>query len=182
MSNRREYDIAFVGLKPGIHEFDYVVDDKFFADFNDRDFTNCHATVKLTLEKSVSHMLLKFEIDGNVSVTCDRCQNPLVLMLWDEFNLILKQVENPEEMNNNEEDPDIFYIGRNESHIHLAEWIYEFVVLSIPNQKMCTEEETGGPQCNLQVLAMLQKMKSRVVENNNPLQQGLEKFKKNNNQ
>ena len=181
MSNRREYDIAFVGLKPGIHEFDYVVDDKFFADFNDPDFTSCHATVKLSLEKNVSHMLLKFEIDGNVSVTCDRCQNPLVVMLWDEFNLILKQVENPEEMNVNEEDPDIFYIARSESHIHLSEWIYEFVLLSIPNQRMCTEEEMGGPQCNLQVLEMLQKMKSRTVENNNPLQQGLEKFKKNNN-
>ncbi|RZK46285.1 MAG: DUF177 domain-containing protein, partial [Pedobacter sp.] len=27
MSNRRNYDIAFVGLKPGIHEFEYEIND-----------------------------------------------------------------------------------------------------------------------------------------------------------
>ena len=31
MSGKRTFEIAFVGLKPGIHEFNYVVDDKFFA-------------------------------------------------------------------------------------------------------------------------------------------------------
>ena len=38
MGNRREYDIAFVGLKPGIHEFNYQVDDKFFANYKETDF------------------------------------------------------------------------------------------------------------------------------------------------
>ena len=84
-------------------------------------------------------------------------------------------------MNNNEEDPDVFYISRTESHLHLAEWIYEFVLLSVPNQRMCGEEEIGGPQCNKEILAMLNKMKSGTVENNNPFQKGLEKFKKNKN-
>jgi uncharacterized metal-binding protein YceD (DUF177 family) len=176
MGNRREYDIAFVGLKPGIHQFNYEVDQKFFADFEVEDFSDCKATVKLTLEKTVSHMILKFEIDGKAEVVCDRCQNPLGLPLWDEFTLIIKQVENADEMNSNEEDPDIFYISRTESHLHLAEWIYEFVMLSIPNQRMCSEEEMGGPQCNKEILAMLKKMKSVTIENNNPLQKGLEEF------
>ena len=181
MGNRREYDIAFVALKPGIHEFNYHVDDKFFVNYKETDFNNCYASVKLTLEKNNSFMLLKFEVGGSVNVVCDRCGNTLPLDLWDEFNLVVKQVENPEEMNQNEEDPDVFYISRTESHLHLAGWIYEFVLLSIPNQRMCSEDEMGGPQCNKEILAMLNKMKSTVNENNHPLQKGLEKFKKNNN-
>ena len=181
MGNRREFDIAFVGLKPGIHEFSYEVDDKFFVDFNELDIKGCNASVKLMLEKNTSFMLLKFEIIGSASVTCDRCSNPILLDLWDEFNLIIKQVENPEEMNNNEDDPDIFYISRTESHLHIAEWIYEFVLLSVPNQRMCSENEIGGPQCNKEILAMLNKMQSRTIENNNPFIKGLEKFKKNKN-
>ena len=180
MGNRREFDIAFVGLKPGIHEFNYQVDDKFFAD-KEKDFSNCNASVKLTLEKNTSFMLLKFEIGGSVNVICDRCGNTLPMDLWDEFKLVIKQVENPEEMNQMEEDPDVFYISRTESHIHLADWIYEFILLSIPNQRMCKEEEMGGPQCNKEILAMLKKMQSSAMENNHPLQKGLEKFKKNNN-
>ncbi len=113
---------------------------------------NCHATFKLTLEKNTSFMMLKFEIGGNVNVICDRCGNTLNMDLWDEFNMVVKQVENPDEMNESEEDPDIFYISRTESHLHLADWIYEFVSLSIPMQRMCNEQEMGGPQCNKEIL------------------------------
>lgn len=186
MGNRREYEIAFVGLKPGIHEFNYEVDDKFFANFPEFDpeligFDGCKASVKLSLERHTSFMLLKFEIGGSVRVTCDRCGNILPLDLWDEFNLVIKQVDNPDEMNQNEEDPDVFYISRTESHIHLSDWIYEFVLLSIPNQRMCSEDEIGGPQCNKEILAMLNRMKSTPIENNHPLEKGLQQFKKNNN-
>jgi len=181
MGNRREFEIAFVGLKPGIHEYKYEVDNKFFANYSQADFNNCQASVRCTLEKNTSFMMLKFEIGGSVDVICDRCGNTLNMDLWDEFNMVIKQVENPDEMNEDEDDPDIFYISRTESHLHLADWIYEFVSLSIPNQRMCDEQEMGGPQCNKEILAMLKKMGSPVIENNHPLQKGLEKFKNNNN-
>ena len=178
MSRRREFDIAFVGLKPGLHVFHYKVDDKFFLIYSEADFTRCNAEIKLTLEKNTSFMMLKFEIGGSVNVICDRCGNTLNMDLWDEFNMVIKQVENPDEMNASEEDPDIFYISRTESHLQVADWIYEFVSLSIPMQRMCDEQEMGGPQCNKEILAMLKKMGSGVIENNHPLEKGLEKFKK----
>lgn len=181
MGNRREFEIAFVGLKPGVHEYSYGVDEKFFANYQQTDFNNCQARINLTLEKNTSFMMLKFEIGGSVNVICDRCGNTLPMNLWDEFNMVIKQVENPEEMNESEEDPDIFYISRTESHLHVADWIYEFVSLSIPMQRMCNEQEMGGPLCNKEILAMLKKMGPGVIENNHPLQEGLEKFKKNNN-
>ena len=71
--------------------------------------------------------------------------------------MVVKQVENAEEMNESEVDPDIFYISRTESHLHLADWIYEFVSLSIPMQRMCNEQEMGGPQCNKEILDDAQK-------------------------
>jgi Predicted metal-binding, possibly nucleic acid-binding protein len=177
MGNRREFDIAFVGLKPGLHEFTYEVDDKFFSSYSGADFTNCKAKIKLSLEKNTSFLMARFEIGGVVDVVCDRCGNPLAMDLWDEFNMVIKLVDNPDEMNATEEDPDIYYISRTESHLHVADWIYEFVSLSIPMQRMCREEEIGGPQCNKEVLAMLKKMESGKIENNNPLLKGLEKFK-----
>ncbi len=177
MGNRREYEIAFVGLKPGLHEFQYEIEDKFFTDFKQSEFTNCRALVNLTLEKNTSFMMLKFEVGGKVDVNCDRCGNTLGVELWDEFNMIVKLVENPDQMNAEEEDADIFYISRNESHLHVAVWIYEFITLSVPMQRMCNDEEIGGPQCNKEVLAMLKKMEASSNENN-PLSKELEKLKK----
>lgn len=127
-------------------------------------------------------MLLKFEVGGRAEVECDRCGNTLSKDLWDEFNVLVKMVDNPEEMNEQEDDPDVFYISKTESHLHLNEWIYEFVSLSVPYQKMCTEEEFNGPKCNKEVLAKLKEMEVKEVEKNaSSIWEGLDKFKENNN-
>ena len=168
-----------MGLKPGIHEFSYEIDEKFFAEFENRDFTNCNAKIKLQLDKKSSFMLLKFEIGGKADVICDRCNNTLSFDLWDEFNMVIKMVDNPEEMNEQEDDPDIYYISRTESHLHLNEWIYEFVSLSIPMQKTCSEEEYGGPKCNLEVLEKLKALEANEKgDNATAIWKGLEIFKK----
>ena len=177
MAQRREYEIAFVGLKPGEHEFKYEITDKFFEPFQPQDFEDCQATVKLTLEKNSSFMMLKFDVDGRVSVTCDRCGNPLPLQLWDEFKVLVKMADDPEAMNIQEEDPDVYYISRNESHLHLEEWIYEFINLSIPMQKMCKLEDIGGPFCNKEALEVLRKLNDESSLPSNPVWKGLEKFK-----
>jgi uncharacterized metal-binding protein YceD (DUF177 family) len=177
MNSRRNYDIAFVGLKPGTHEFDYTIDDKFFVEYQEQDFRHCTAHVKLMLEKQNGFMLLKFEVGGKLEVTCDRCGNNLPLELWDEFNIVVKMVEEPDVMNGQEEDPDVYYISKGESHLHIADWIYEFINLSIPMQRMCADDEMGGPHCNKEVLEMLKKLEEQKQPESNPLWKGLEKFK-----
>ncbi len=180
MANRRAFEIAFVGLKTGIHQFNYELDDKFFVEKEAQDFANATANVQLSLEKNPGFMLLKFEIGGNATVTCDRCGNPLKMDLWDEFKMLVKMVDNPDEMNESEEDPDVFYISRTESHINVSDWIYEFVMLSVPMQSMCSKEEMGGPRCNNEVLEKLKEMEAKHVDHNaNALWKGLDKFKEN---
>ncbi len=177
MNQRREFEIAFVGLKPGVHVYEYRIEDKFFALYGEQDFNNCKADVKLSLERNSSFMQLKFDISGNVDVVCDKCGNSLNKQLWDEFNIIVKMVDEPEIMNEQEEDPDVYYIGRNESHLYVADWIYEFVNLSLPMQKRCNLEELGGPLCNKEVLEKLRQMEIDVMKDINPQWKGLEKFK-----
>ncbi|HOZ69590.1 MAG TPA: DUF177 domain-containing protein [Chitinophagaceae bacterium] len=181
MSRRREFEIAFVGLKPGVHEYNYEINDRFFEAFQQQDFRNCKANVKLHFDKKSSFMLLKFEIGGSLEVTCDRCNNELPLELWDEFNITVKMVEEPGLMNDQEEDPDVYYISRGESHLDVAEWIYEFINLSLPMQKTCDFEKMDGPHCNKAALEMLKKLEAEEAEareqKENPIWKGLEKFK-----
>ena len=178
MNHRREFEIAFVGLKPGIHVFEYRIEDKFFTPYGEQDFKNCLSDIKLSLDKKSSFMQLKFDLTGTVDVICDKCGNSLNKQLWDEYNLLVKIVDDPELMNEQEEDPDVYYISRSESHLFVADWIYEFINLCLPMQKMCAPEEMGGPQCNNEVLETLKKMEEDVMkDSNNHLWKGLEKFK-----
>jgi uncharacterized metal-binding protein YceD (DUF177 family) len=179
MGHRREFEIPFVGLKPGIHEFNYEITDRFFEAFQQQDFRNCQAKVKLSLDKKNGFMLLKFEVGGVLEVTCDRCNNNLPFELWDEFNITVKVVEDPEQMNDEEDDPDVYYISRGESHVDVANWIYEFINLSIPMQKVCGYNNADGPHCNPAALDMLKKLESKPEpeKKENPIWKGLEKFK-----
>jgi uncharacterized metal-binding protein YceD (DUF177 family) len=179
MNSRRAYEIPFVGLKPGHHQFSFEIKEKFFEPYQQQDFTECDAKIELDLEKHTGFMLLKFSIGGSLKVLCDRCGNSLPMQLWDEFNIVVKLVENPEEMNDQEDDPDIYYISRNESHLQLSDWIYEFINLSIPMTKMCEETEMGGPQCNKEVLEKLNKLKQQEAteQPKSDIWKGLEQFK-----
>ena len=179
MSNRREFEIAFVGLKPGIHVFEYTIDDKFFEEFQEQDFKDCNAQVKLSLEKSSStFMMLRFEMGGSVDVTCDRCNNNLPLQLFDEFTMTVKMVENPEVANDQEEDPDVYYISKGESHLDVKNWIYEFINLSIPMTKTCEYENMDGPHCSPEARALLNGMRAAEEEKENPIWKDLKgKFK-----
>jgi uncharacterized metal-binding protein YceD (DUF177 family) len=175
--SRREYEIAFVGLKPGIHEFNYEIKDSFFEDYGVQDFWDSQATVKLLLEKTTSFMILRFQVGGTMKVVCDRCSSDLPMNLFEDFTVTIKAVENPEEMNDTEEDPDVFYISRGESHLNVAPMIYEFINLSVPMQKECEFENMDGPHCNEAAREALNKMKQDIVTKENTLWKGLEKFK-----
>ncbi len=178
MSYRREFDIAFVGLKPGVHVFEYRIDDKFFVEYGKQEFNNCIADIKLVLEKNTGFMQLKFDVGGSIEVICDRCGNTINQQLWDEFTIIVKMVDNPDEMNEQEEDPDIYYISRGESHLHIADWLYEFINLSIPMQNICGEDENGKSLCNEDVLKKLAQMEKNIDKaEDNTIWKGLEKFK-----
>jgi uncharacterized metal-binding protein YceD (DUF177 family) len=180
MGTKHAYEIAFVGLKQGTHEFEYVLEDTFFKERGLESENNIEAQVKLSLEKNVGFMLLKFITDGKATVNCDKCGNSILANLWDEFNMVVKLVSNPEEMNNMEEDPDVFYIGRTESHISVESWLYEFVVLSIPTHNVCGNNENGESLCNKEVLLKLEALKSNTNTNTQQgLWKGLEKFKDN---
>jgi uncharacterized metal-binding protein YceD (DUF177 family) len=180
MPNRREFEIAFVGLKPGLHEFSYEITDRFFEAYQQQDFKSCKAMVKLGLDKKTGFMQLKFEIGGTIEVTCDRCNSTLPLDLWDEFNMMVKMVQEPELMNEQEDDPDVHYISHGESHIDVADWIYEFINLSIPMHKTCSYDKMDGPYCNKSALDMLKKLEAeekKTGERENPIWKGLEKFR-----
>lgn len=178
MSSRREFEIAFVGLKPGTHVFEYTITDTFFDAFQEQDFRNCNAHIKLILEKGTSSFLrLRFEVGGTLEVICDRCSNNLPLQLFDEFGMTVKMVDEPDVMNDQEEDPDVYYISKGESHLDVKAWIYEFINLSLPMQKTCSAENMDGPHCNPEARKLLRGMQNGAENQGNSVWKGLEKFK-----
>ncbi len=179
MTGSHEFEIAFLGLKPGITVFEYELGDMFFDAEKSTDFQNCLAKVRLLLDKHAGFLQLKFEVGGKTDMQCSRCGNSIGIDLWDDFDMVVKIVDNAQEMNDQNDDPDVFFISRNESHLNVKDWIFEFIQLSMPTHPMCDESEIGGPQCNKEVLEMLEKLKESVVKKETSIWKGLDKFRDN---
>ena len=164
MRHHREFQIAWLGLKEGLHEFQYEIDDGILEDlgYEHPDFSNLKVLVDLKFEKHSSFFMLHFDLDGHLDVLCDRCGDPLKLRLWDEFNLVIKLTDSAEEAErqNEKEEADVIFMPRSETVIDVSNWIFEFIMLSIPIQKIHPDREDGTSGCNPEALKLLEQMKS----------------------
>lgn len=165
MKKSRIYEIAHVGLKQGVHEYVYDLDNRFLEmmEYNGEPLEDFHCRVALKFEKLTNLFQLEFDINGSARVACDRCGDDMELKIWDEHKLIIK-ISFDESIEEPIEDDDVVYIPKHESVIDLSRWIYEFVLLSIPMQQVHGQDEQGNSLCNPKVLEMLDKHKAQAEE------------------
>lgn len=177
MKHNREYEIAWQGLKPGPHTYIYDIDDRFMKDREvGEGFSNWNARIKLEFDKHENFFMLRFDIDGEVTVPCDRCGDDFDLKLWDEFSLIIKLTGADEDEKPEDED-DVVFIPFSETVIDISGWLYEFLMLSVPLQYIHPNKADGSSGCNEEALRLLDKMADNIEHIENPLWKGLEALK-----
>ena len=177
MKHNREFEIAWQGLKPGPHTYVYDIDDRFMKEREAvGDITNWNARVSLIFDKHENFFMLHFDIDGKVTVPCDRCGDIFELRLWDEFDLIIKLAGGDDEDIPEEED-DIAFIPRSETVLDISGWIYEFLMLSVPLQHIHPDNPDGSSGCNEEALDLLDSLRDKSEPVANPLWKGLDAFK-----
>lgn len=154
MDPLRQYQIAFVGLKTGIHQFNYEIDDRFFGLFEDSLVQHGKLQVQLDFDKGLSFFLLHFTINGSVQLDCDRCAVPLSFPVDADYRIVVKFDEHTdEEMDDSM--ADVVYINRSDSHLDVSQLIYEFINLSIPLNHVNCDNLTGSKPCNQEILKLL---------------------------
>lgn len=179
MKHSREYEIAWMGLKPGPHTYVYDIDDRFMKEREaSEDFSNWKAQITFTFDKHESFFMLHFDIDGKVTVPCDRCGDDFDLRLWDEFDLVIK-LTGTDDAEIPEDEDDVIFIPRSETVIDISTWLYEFLMLSVPLQHIHPDKPDGSPGCNEEALNLLDKLSENNENAVNPLWKGLEALKKN---
>jgi uncharacterized protein len=145
----REFEIPYVGLKLGIHKFEYDIDGKFFGFFRDSLITECQAKVRLEFEKKETFFVLNFFIDGWVKTECDRCLVPFDKGIFGDFTSYIKFTEDPDSVG---DDDEVIFISRDDTVIDVSQLIYEYINLCMPIQKLGCEKPGEEPQCNKEVL------------------------------
>ena len=149
----RQFVIPFIGLTTGNHQFEFEIDDKFFASFEYSEIKQAQVSVSLDLERQERMLVLNFLLSGTIRVTCDRC--------LDEFDLPVKSVEEffikfgPE---HKEESDNVLIIAENETHIDLAPLLYDYLSLLVPFRVVHPDNDNGESLCDPEVLKRIEQL------------------------
>lgn len=120
-----------MGLKLGKHHFEYQINNAFFEIFEYDEFQNSDIKVSLVLEKKSNMLELNFKHKGTVNVPCDLTGEDFDLPIKGKMKLIVRFGE---VFNNDNEELLILPFG--EFEINIAQYIYEMVVLSVPQKRV----------------------------------------------
>lgn len=153
-----EFEIAWQGLRMGEHILDFSLNKDFILQKGELPdgVDDINAQVHVKFVKHESFFELFFDIDGHCSTICDRCGDNLDLQLWDNFNMIVK-LDNSLLDNKIEDDADIVFIPHSETVLDISNWIYEYIILSIPIQKVHQVDANGNSTCNPELLKLIDK-------------------------
>jgi len=131
MKALKAYTIQFVGLKEGEHTFKYDINKSFFDHFEYEDFNKLSIVIHLNFIKKSTLMQLNFIASGSVNVNCDVTNEPYDEHIKDEFELIVKFGEDY-----NDDNEEILVIPHGEYELNVAHYIYELIVLAVPNKRV----------------------------------------------
>lgn len=136
MDVTKEYAIAWKGLKNGTYHFDFKVDNALFEAYESTDIKGGDLTVEVTLDRGESMLSLQTVIRGTVTVACDRCLEECRLPVAFDGTLLVRFSDEVHDY-----DGEVTWISPAETHVSLAQYIYESIVLSLPYQRVHPEGE-----------------------------------------
>ena len=172
----RQYQIAFVGLKPGTHQFSFEIDGRFFELFADSLVKKAKIDVQLSFDKQPSFFLLNFILSGTVELPCDRCSAEIQFPIDSEYPIVVKFDEHDDE-EKDDSMADVVYINHGDSHLDVSQLIYEFINLSFPLNHVTCDNLRGKKPCNNEILKLLNKPPEEKQDTRDPRWDKLTKIK-----
>jgi uncharacterized protein len=155
----RDYSIPFTGLKLGKHQFEFIITDAFFDEFEYSLVKKANLKCQVDLEKQETMIILNFQITGTIDANCDRC---------------LAQYPQPVDIREQQvakfseeaigEDEEIIILTKSDHEINIAGLIYEYINVAMPFITVCLDEGKT-PYCDKEMLDSLNKLTANTEQN-----------------
>lgn len=150
MSKRDSYAVRISGLGEGDHSFIFELEREFFVLYEHPEIHNGNVHAEVILEKKPGVLSLHFRLEGEVEVMCDRCLEKFMTGVSTKQIIFVKMGEKTGEM-----DDDVLIIGRDDHEVDVGQYLYEFIMLALPYQKIHPDDSNGHSTCNPEMLKQL---------------------------
>ena len=154
MNHLSQYTLPFSGLSEGKHQFDFSINDRFFAEFENSEVEKGELEVQVELEKRSTYLSLSFTINGVVELICDRCLENFIFPVKSNRKLLVKFSEKQVE-----DEAELIYLHPTAFEVEVAQFIYEFVILSLPIRRVHPDGENGESLCDPVMIKKLEELR-----------------------
>lgn len=153
MGKFEEYRIDLKGMRTDSCQYDFLLDDEFFADIEGSEVQRGKVRVTLVVKRTSCAYVLNFRTEGEVVAPCDRCLDDMELPISSADELMVKFGAEYAE-----EDDNLIVVPEVEGAINVAWFMYEFVALAIPMKHVhapgkCNKEMSGKLSKHLRTTA-----------------------------
>lgn len=170
---KKEFSIPFSGLKQGKHEFNYAVNNEFFESFEYTEFNDANVNLQVLLNKTSTMLEFEFHAKGTVNVDCDMTSEPYDQDIVSELELVVKFGDAY-----NDDNDEILIIPHGEHQVNIAQYVYEMLVLAVPQKRIHPGVEDGTLDSEVlkRLEALQPKERKENEENTDPRWDALKKL------
>lgn len=152
MKTLKDYIINFVGLEAGSHDYEFLIDNEFFENFETSEISESQIQVTLLLLKDHNMLSFDFKIKGYANLVCEKCLEDFQLEIDGKEQLFVKFGPEYQEVSDN-----VIILPIGEDQIDVSQFIFEYIHLGLPISKTHEANKQGNNnQCNQEALEKLE--------------------------
>ena len=135
--------IPLNGLTAGKKEIFAHVGKEFFDSFENEEIFDADLQIRILLEKSGRYIGVDCDVEGEVTVECDRCLDMVDMPVDTHISLSVKFGDEEASENVQEGAREVVFVKEDEAVLDMSQIIYDYACLALPMQRT---HEVGG--CN----------------------------------
>ena len=135
--------IPLNGLTAGKNEFFLHAGKEFFDSFDNEEIFDADLQIRVLVEKSGRYIGVDCDIEGEVTVECDRCLEMLDMPIDTQVRLTVKFGDEQASELGQDADREVIFVKEDEAQLDMSQIVYDYTCLALPMQR------THGPgRCN----------------------------------
>ena len=158
--------IPLSGLAAGQTDFLWKVGKEFFESFDNTEILEAEIVARVVVEKSGRYTGVDCEVEGSVTVECDRCLEALELPVNTSISLSVKYGEGESSSDPHEGEREVVFVSEDDAQLDMSQIVYDYICVSLPMQRHHDEGE-----CDPDTVRYLGNQSEKTVESldeNNP--------------
>ena len=135
--------IPLNGLTAGKNEFFLYAGKEFFDSFENEEIFDADLQIRILVEKSGRYIGVDCDIEGDLTVECDRCLDMVDMPVDVQVRLSVKFGEQEDSEISHDAEREVIFVKNDDAQLDMSQIVYDYACLALPMQRT---HEVGG--CN----------------------------------